>query len=63
MNKRTLKFPDGSTYDLAIPEGFGAPIFAMNDAEQSSSKVGLKIVGFVLAAATIFTLYKAFKSN
>lgn len=32
MNKRTLKLPDGGTFDLPIPTGFGAPIFALNDA-------------------------------
>lgn len=33
MNKRTLKLPDGGTFDLPIPAGFGAPIFALNDAD------------------------------
>jgi hypothetical protein len=32
MNKRALKLPDGGTFDLPIPSGFGAPIFALNDA-------------------------------
>lgn len=33
MNKRTLKLPDGGTFDLPIPTGFGAPVFALNDSE------------------------------
>jgi hypothetical protein len=32
MAKRALKLPDGGTLDLPIPDGFGAPIFALNDA-------------------------------
>ena len=32
MSKRTLKLPDGGSFDLPIPNGFGAPIFALNDA-------------------------------
>lgn len=41
MSKRALKLPDGGTFDLPIPTGFGAPIFALNDQGGETSRAWL----------------------
>jgi hypothetical protein len=63
MAKRTLKLPDGGHFELAIPEGFGAPIFALNDANQTKSQVGWWIAGVCLALSAAYAIHKAVKSR
>jgi hypothetical protein len=57
MNKRALKLPDGGTLDLPIPEGFGSPIFALNDAKApllSASTLRWISIGLGVAAVLMF---------
>ena len=55
MTKRKLKLPDGGTLDLPIPNGFGAPIFALNDAINPRTRLWL--VYAIGAVAGILTVW------
>ena len=62
MTKRALKLPDGGHIDLSIPDGFGAPVFALNDALQINTKHIWQATGIILTLAAIAAWYKAIKS-
>ena len=59
MAKRALKLPDGGTLDLPIPDGFGTPILAMNDANMPVSGTTLRWISVGLGLAAILLFWKA----
>jgi hypothetical protein len=60
MTKRALKLPDGGTLDLPIPDGFGSPILAMNDANQSMlNGTTLRWISVGLGVAAVLLFWKA----
>lgn len=60
MSQRTLRLPDGGTLDLPIPSGFGAPIFALNDAEVTMNRALLPcLIGAGVGALVVWLVIRA----
>lgn len=55
MKTRALKLPDGGTFDLPIPDSFGSPILAMNDATPNT----LRWISIGLGVAALLLFWKA----
>ena len=62
MTKRALKLPDGGSLDLQIPDGFGSPIFAMNDAAMGSDRLWLAGGAVLCLALAAFLGWKSYKT-
>lgn len=56
MTKRTLKLPDGGTFELPMPDGFGAPVFALNGALQDP-RTRTWIAYLLGAGVGVFTIW------
>lgn len=64
MNKkRKLKLPDGGSFDLAIPEGFGSPPMLNEGTPNPLSKHIWVAVAGVAAAIAVVAIVKALGSR
>jgi len=57
MTKRKLKLPSGGTLDLPIPDGFGAPVFALNDGLGRSPHNKTLVVYLVAVGIALFNVW------
>lgn len=59
MTKRALKLPDGGRLDLPIPEGFGSPILALNEASPLLSPSAMQLIAVGLGILAVVMFWRA----
>jgi len=56
---RKLKMPDGGSFELAIPDGFGAAVTLDNEAVPASRNLWIAAAA-ILSTAAVIAIVKAF---